>query len=285
MYYQFLRFKDGKSKAVTFSYDDGCCYDIRMAETLSKYGIKGTFNICNGRMGSDSWHLEAEQIKEHILDKGHEIAVHGDFHLAPGLVRPIEGIKDILNCRMGLEEKFGILVRGMAYPDTGIKKMTLENSYEEIRNYISSLGIVYARSLDADNDSFNLPVDWLNWIPTAHHTNPNLMKYIDKFLENYDEKTYSTRRNAKLFYLWGHSFEFENNHNWELLDEICEKLSNKDNVWYATNMEIYEYVSAYNQLVYSADGHKVYNPTRTDIWFEYYKELYSVKAGETIVIK
>ena len=43
----FLRYPDGKSKAVTFSYDDGHTSDKRLAEIFDKYGIKGTFNhVC-----------------------------------------------------------------------------------------------------------------------------------------------------------------------------------------------------------------------------------------------
>ena len=45
MRYRFLRFPEGKAKAVTFSYDDGCPEDIRLAEILSEYGLKCTFNL------------------------------------------------------------------------------------------------------------------------------------------------------------------------------------------------------------------------------------------------
>ena len=41
MNYQNLRFPEGKAKALTFSYDDGCRADVRMAKTLTKYGLKG----------------------------------------------------------------------------------------------------------------------------------------------------------------------------------------------------------------------------------------------------
>lgn len=34
MHYRFLRFPGGKVKAVTFSYDDGCRHDIRLAQPL-----------------------------------------------------------------------------------------------------------------------------------------------------------------------------------------------------------------------------------------------------------
>lgn len=282
MRYQFLRFPQGKIKAVTFSYDDGCSYDLRLAEILDKYGIKCTFNINSGLMGK-SGKLSFEQIKSIIGDK-HEIAVHGDFHRALGKQRAIEGIKDALNCRIKLETEFDRIVRGMAYPDTGITAFCNNATYSSICNYLKDLGIVYARSLGGDNDRFELPGDWYNWLPTAHHANPNLMNYIDKFIAEFDDNTYIASRSPKLFYLWGHSFEFERNNNWNLLEEICEKLGNKNDIWYATNIEIYDYVNAYNSLVYNAEGTVIYNPTLIDVWLEIDKQIYLVKSGETIKI-
>ena len=49
-------------------------------------------------------------------------------------------------------------------------------------------------------------------------------------------------------------------------------------------MEIYEYVNAYNSLVFSADSTIVYNPTRYDVWFYADGTLYKVSAGETIKV-
>ena len=39
----FMRYPEGKAKAVTFSYDDGVAQDVRLAELFCKYGIKATF--------------------------------------------------------------------------------------------------------------------------------------------------------------------------------------------------------------------------------------------------
>ena len=41
----YLRFPDGKPKALTFSYDDGVETDKRLIEIFQKHGLKGTFNI------------------------------------------------------------------------------------------------------------------------------------------------------------------------------------------------------------------------------------------------
>ncbi|MDD7739852.1 MAG: hypothetical protein SOT28_08365 [Fusicatenibacter sp.] len=47
-------------------------------------------------------------------------------------------------------------------------------------------------------------------------------------------------------------------------------------------MEIYEYIRAYDALIVSANGRKLYNPTLIPVWFDVDGELYTVKSGETI---
>ena len=287
MRYRLLRFPEGKPKAVTFSYDDGCRHDIQLVETLNKYGMKCTFNINSGFMGKDKsdWHLTKEEIKEHLLNTGHEIAVHGDIHRAPGLLRPIDGIQDALNCRLALEKEFGLIIRGMAYPDSGIRRFQNESSYENITHYLKDLDIAYSWTLGQDNNSFDLPTDWYHWLPTAHHNNPSIMEWIKEFVNINLSKLYCDSRASKLFYIWGHSYEFHNNNNWDHLETICKELYGKDDIWYATNIEIYDYIHAYHSLVFSADGTKIYNPTLVTIWFDIDGKLYSVKSGETLILE
>lgn len=285
MRYRFLRFPGGKFKAVTFSYDDGLHADIRLAKTLSDHGMKGTFNLCSGLMSEvDGKHyLSANEVKEHILPLGHEIAIHGHRHSAPGLCRPIEIIDEFYNCRKNLESEFGRIVRGMAYPDSGIGILFDGKSKDEVKNLIKSLDIAYARTT-LDDRSFALPNDLHEWSATAHHTDPEIIKYVDEFISLDEKKLYCSRRWPKLMFIWGHSAEFDNNKNWQLLDEICEKLSGREEIWYATCMEICEYMQAYQSLVFSADGSTVYNPSLKTIWFDQDGKLYSINSGETIKI-
>ena len=286
MNYRFLRFPGGKAKAVTFSYDDGCRHDIRFSQTITPRGIRCTFNINSGLFGKNDkdWHLTEEEIREHIVDADHEIAVHGRLHMAPGLSRPVDCIQDMLSCRLELEKTYDRIVRGMAYPDSGITNLQNGASYDNIRRYLQDLGIVYSRTLGGDNDSFRLPADWMAWMPTAHHRNPKLMEYARKFLADDPNKEglYPANRYPRLFYLWGHSFEFHDHDEWDLLDRICDVLAGHEDVWYATNMEIYEYVHAYDSLIFSADGTKVYNPTLMTVWFHTDTKLYSVASGQTL---
>lgn len=276
----FMRFPGGKAKAVTLSYDDGCREDIRFSDIISAHGMKCTFNHVS------KWeNLSKEEVEKYVLERGHELALHGANHRAFGLIRPEVGIKEVLDCRDGLEKKYGIIVRGMAYPDSGIRRFENNTDYNTIRNYLTELGVAYARTLGEDNDGFYLPNDFYAWMPTAHHENSNLFEYIDKFVSiNPDKEDYYVNRGPRLFYLWGHSYEFERNNNWDRLEKIGEKLGGKDDVWYATNIEIYNYVSAYYSLVYSADGTIVYNPTSYKIWLSSDGTSYDVKPGETIKI-
>lgn len=284
--YMFMRYPEGKAKAVTLSYDDGVLQDMKFSDIITAHNMKCTFNL-NSEFGRKDG-LSKEQVEEYILSRGHEIAIHGYNHRMPGAIRPIEAIRDILDCRIELEKKYGRIIRGMAYPDAGIRFFTNTSTYEKVQNYLAELDIAYARSLDGDNDLFELPTDWYNWIPTAHHKNPKIMEYIDKFVNlNITPGMWRPRRVPRLFYLWGHSYEFDEKYdnNWDLLERICEKLGGREDIWYATNIEIYDYVKAYNSLVYSADESMIYNPTLQTIWFDIDSRPYVIKPGETLTLE
>ena len=277
----FMRYPKGKTKAVTFSYDDGVVQDKRLAELFDAYGMKATFNLnCEGFR---KFNFTKEEIHEYFLSKGHEVAVHGKTHRANGSIRTIEGISEVLECRLELEEKCGRIIRGMAYPNTGITVMGNFGTYETIRNYLAELDIAYARTLGGDNDSFNIPEDFYAWMPSAHHDNAKIFDYIDKFL-SLDVKSWNNiwNRYPRLLYIWGHSYEFDKKNNWDRIEEICKRLANNDDIWYATNIEICEYVGAYKRLIFSADGYTVYNPTATTVWFDVDSAIYSIGPGETL---
>lgn len=104
---------------------------------------------------------------------------------------------------------------------------------------------------------------------------PSLMKLAEKFVN------YSANECA-LFYLWGHSHEFNSKNNWEVMENFASYVGGKDDIWYATNIEIFDYVTAYKSLKLSYDGEIVYNPSAYDVWFYENGKKYMIKSGETL---
>lgn len=279
MRYIFMRFPGGKSKAVTFSYDDGCKTDIKLADILDKYGLKATFNINSG------WLMLTKEEMLSLMDRGHEIALHGQIHRAPGLCRPIDSIRDVLSCREELESLFERIIRGYAYPDCGITRFINGTQYSDVKSQLSTLGVTYARTLAGDNNRFDIPNDLHAWMPTAHHNNANIFDWIDNFLSLETDNIYDGARAPRLFYIWGHTYEFENDKNWSRIEEIAKKFGEAENVWAATNIEIADYINAFRSLVFSASGDRVYNPTLKTLYFLCDDDKYKIEPGQEIVLK
>lgn len=279
MRYIFMRFPEGKSKAVTFSYDDGCKTDIKLADILDKYGLKATFNVNSG------WLMLTKEEMLSLMDRGHEIALHGQIHRAPGLCRPIDSIRDVLSCREELESLFERIIRGYAYPDCGITRFINGTQYSDVKSQLSTLGVTYARTLAGDNNRFDIPNDLHAWMPTAHHNNANIFDWIDSFLSLETDNIYDGARAPRLFYIWGHTYEFENDKNWSRIEEIAKKFGEAENVWAATNIEIADYINAFRSLVFSASGDRVYNPTLKTLYFLCDDNKYKIEPGQEIVLK
>ena len=70
----------------------------------------------------------------------------------------------------------------------------------------------------------------------------------------------------KLLYVWGHSYEFDNDDNWPLIEEFCQAMGGQDDVWYATNIEIFDCVQTWKQLRFAADSSFVLNPCAASAW-------------------
>lgn len=269
----YLRFPNFLNKALTLSYDDGVIQDERFVEILSKGGLKCTFNLNSGRMpdeiGGRGIRMSKQQVLDLFTNTVHEVAVHGVEHLSLTNVDAETAKKDIVDDRINLERMFGRIVNGMAYAN-GV----YNDSVVEI---IRSCGIKYSRTVTS-TERFDLPTDWLRLPATCHHNCPRLMELSRKFVEADD------KGEAMLFYLWGHSYEFDERNNWNVIEEFTEYIGNRDNIWYATNGEIYDYITAYDSLVFSMNEGLVRNPSAIDLFINYHGCEIKIPAGQTVVL-
>ena len=272
----YMRFPGGRARALTLSYDDGVQQDKKLMEILNRHGLKCTFNISSGLYAEegtvyDEGRIHRRMTKSEALalytDSGHEIAVHGLTH--PWLEKlPLPVcVREIIEDRENLEAEYGGTVRGMAYP---------YGTYnDDVVSVLRNCGICYSRTVHS-TERFDIPTDWLRLPATCHHDNPRLMELAKNFLEN------PSWGAPWMFYLWGHSYEFEARNNWNVIEEFAEYMGGRKEVWYATNIEIYDYVKAYKQLNFNAAMTYVENPTAYELWFETNGKLYSVKPGENL---
>ena len=241
-------FPGGKSKCLTMSYDDGVVQDRRLIDIFNTYGIKGTFHINSALLGTAKRYLKSEEVA--AVYCGHEAACHTATH--PAINRcPLPSVAlEVLEDRKTLERLFGYPVRGLSYP-FGVHTA-------EIRAMLPALGIAYARVV-GDTFSFAIPDDFLQWTATCHH-NHRLMEMAEAF--NAPDR--GIRR--RLFYVWGHSYEFDDDDSWALIEEFCQRMGGRDDIWYATNIEVFEYEQAFARLQFAADNAFVYNPSAASVW-------------------
>ncbi|HIR27705.1 MAG TPA: polysaccharide deacetylase family protein [Candidatus Choladousia intestinigallinarum] len=274
-----LLFPEGKRKAVTFSYDDAVTQDIRFVGLLNRYGLKGTFNINSGLLGQESLHTQnGKTVSHNKIDPeeipgvyaGHELAVHGRTHLDLSMVPQGTASYEIMADRQWIETIVRKPVTGMAYP--------FGTYTEATKKVLESCGIEYSRTTRATY-GFGLPGEFLCWHPTCHHEDPRLFSLTDQFLEDMGEK-----EESRLFYIWGHSYEFDVTDTWERMEEFLKRIFGHGDVWYASNGEICSYVQAARGVKYSADGSYLYNPSATDVWLRIQGQRLCVPSGETVKV-
>lgn len=257
-------FPEGKAKVLTMSYDDGKLADERLLHIFNKNGIRGTFNLNYGLMDRPE-RIDKEKIC--AMYEGHEIATHTMTHPTIDRCPLTQTAKEILDDRSGLESLTGYPVRGHAYPNGSFNK--------EIKELLQHLGIAYARTAEWESGSMELPDDPWEWNATCHH-NYHLMEYARTFAE------FKKAQYLKCLYVWGHSYEFDRDDNWELMEEFCSYIGGREDIWYATNIEIIDYMQACRQLQFGAAGEFVYNPSAQSVWISVDDEVREIKGGTLV---
>lgn len=228
---------NGKMKAVTFSYDDGVTQDIRLVEILNKYGLKATFNLNSELLGlSGELVREGQRVSHNKVNpedvkkiyKGHEVAAHTLTHpLLPAIEDESEIIRQVEQDRINLSELVGYDVCGMAYPCGG------ENNDDRVAGTIkNNTGILYSRTITSTYN-FDLQDNLHRFNPSVYHImeEDKLFELGEKFISLNPDK-------PQIYYIWGHSYEFDIANTWDRFEEFCKMISNRDDIFYGTNKDI-----------------------------------------------
>ena len=216
-------------KYFTLSYDDGPKHDRRFVSMLNERGLKCTFNLISGSMPEndpDSWYISRSEAAE--LYRGHEIATHSLNHPHLEQLKPKEIDYQIREDIRNLSSIAGYPTLGHAYP---------YGTYSpEVIEVLRNNGIRYARTTRSTG-GFEVPKDPLVLNPTCHHRDHRVLDLIRQFLEA------EPADGDMLFYLWGHSFEFDKDeefNSWAHIERVLDAAAGHKDVEYVTNMQFFD---------------------------------------------
>lgn len=224
---------NNKLKAVTFSYDDGVTQDIKLIEMFDKYGLKATFNLnsgfldyvdTSGRKDPRST-VKAKEVAQ--IYKNHEVASHTFTHPYLTTLSDNDILHQITEDQNNLSRLLGYDIIGMAYPGGGEK-----NNNQYVADFIrDNTSIKYARTITSTHN-FDLQEDLIRFNPTVH------IYETDKMFELANEFIALETDTPKIFYIWGHSYEYDLFDWWDRMEEFCKLISRHDDIFYGTNREV-----------------------------------------------
>jgi hypothetical protein len=209
----------------TTSWDDGHPLDLRIAELLARYGLRGTFYVPRRNSEGRSVLSKAE-LRE--LGAQFEIGGHTFDHVRLDAVA--DGERQIRSVKHAIEDELGRAITGFCYPG-GVHDPA-------IRDQVRAAGYDYART--TQNLSFVLPADrfllatTLQWYPHSPVT------YVKNFVRRQDWRARAgnlrtvlrgrslgarardllvrATETGGMFHLWGHSWELEEHDLWGELE-------------------------------------------------------------------
>ena len=224
------------NKILTFSYDDGVSQDARLIDLLNKYGMKGTFNINSSHLGARGELVREGKTVTHYrfsaadlphVYEGHEVAGHTKTHpRLPLVTDDATVIAEVEEDRLRLSELCGYEVVGFAYPGGGIN---YDHRVSELIR--ANTGVRYCRTT-VSSHAFDPQENLYEFLPSVYHHAEwdELFRLGEEFLSLKAE----TR---KVFYVWGHSYEFDIHNTWDRFEEFLRMMSGREDIRYLTNRD------------------------------------------------
>lgn len=212
-------------KYFIFSIDDGTVYDKKVIDILNKYHFKGTFNLNSG-LEDFVWYLDDMPIKRlnlfenRDLYKGHEVASHSLTHPHLTSCNGEHIVYEVGEDIDRLEKIFDYRIKTFAFP--------FEDFDERCIATIKYIRDIKCIRVSAINPSFLFPKD-------LHHieiTSLDISDAIEK-MEIFKE------REDGLFIFVSHSYDFEVNGTYSLLDALCQTISQNKDIKVITMSELY----------------------------------------------
>lgn len=236
---------------VTTSWDDGHPLDLRVADLLAKYGLAGTFYVPR----EASWPvMTAVEIRG--LSSKFEVGAHTLDHRTLDQLTEEEVRQQLSGSRNWIEGVTGKPCQTFCFPRG-------KYCHEQL-SLVREAGYLSARTTELLSTEFPRRVEGLALISTTIQAFPhsplaytkNALKrrslgslvraralfYMRDWRELAEKLLEKTLSRGGVFHLWGHSWEIEQEHQWDRLEELLAVVAaNKSKLTNMTNSELGSY--------------------------------------------
>lgn len=238
---------------VTTSWDDGHPLDLRLADLLSRYGLAATFYVPreSGRPAMDSAEIRS-------LSAQFEIGAHTLDHRALDQLNDDAARQQMSGSRDWIQQITGRPCQALCFPAGKFHPRQL--------SLVREAGFRSARTVQLLSTDFPRQIEGLALLSTSVQAFPhspltylrnalkrrslgNLVRaralfYRHDWRELALRLLWQTLHRGGVFHLWGHSWEIEEQHEWERLEELLAVIAkNRDKLAIMTNSELATHAS------------------------------------------
>lgn len=230
---------------VTTSWDDGHPLDIRLADMLSRYGIRGTFYV--SPFNRECAVLSSRELKD--LSSRFEIGAHTMTHPRLDLLPRQEFVQEIRGSKEVLEDLTGRPVAMFCYPkgrhNRSVRQAVIDAGFDGARDsmeYHIDLGTdpwCMRTTIQVCPRSFHVrlrhSVRFGNWRGIEELCRTGLGLPWKELGSRFFDKMFAE---GGVWHLWGHSWEIEERSLWAELESLLEYVSARDGVQYLSNLDV-----------------------------------------------
>jgi peptidoglycan-N-acetylglucosamine deacetylase len=227
-----------KKPVITTSWDDGYPLDIKLAELLSKYEISATFYIPLSNIERVT--LTNNEIKD--IAGNFDVGGHSLHHIDLTKIDSKEAMFEIADGKDRLEQTIGRKINSFCYPYGQYLPETIQ--------MVKNAGFTCARTVNQIQRSFRDPFKMGTMIHAKKYQpfhyykhsiltlDSSLIWYLIKrnlFYKSWERIAIETLdfiiNNGGNWHLWGHSWEIQENNDWDKLERLLRYVhSNRNNI-------------------------------------------------------
>ena len=217
---------------ITTSWDDGHPLDLKLAELLKKYNVPATFYIpiSYAKRGC----MNPQQIRG--IAERFDVGGHSYHHIRLTKISPKEAERELNDGKKEMQEITGKEVISLSYPYGNFNNGLIRVARDA--GFIGARTVMLLTRTIRDPFQEGTMVNARNWWFTHYmlHSlasrDTKLFNFVLKknlFFKSWDRIAIETlnfvAENGGIWHLWGHSWEVDENNDWERLERVFRRVS------------------------------------------------------------